>query len=51
MENVSGSPEGARFNGNALEPDRLEPIRPGDSIEIGSVTIRVGEFEQLRPET
>ena len=50
MENVSGRADGARLNGSALAPDTIEPIRPGDRIEAGTVTIEVGEFEQLRPE-
>jgi pSer/pThr/pTyr-binding forkhead associated (FHA) protein len=50
VENVSGRADGARLNGTMLAPDTIEPIRPGDRIESGTVTIEVGEFEQLRPE-
>ena len=50
VENVSGRPDGVRLNGSVLAPDTIEPIRPGDRIEAGTVTIDVGEFEQLRPE-
>ncbi len=50
VENVSGNASGTRLNGVELERDRIEPIRPGDNIEMGSVSVDVGEYEQLRPE-
>ncbi|MHC5055630.1 MAG: hypothetical protein ACYTKD_13050 [Planctomycetota bacterium] len=50
VENISGRREGASLNWSELEPDSLEPLGPGDTIRAGGVEIRVGEFEQLRPE-
>ena len=50
VENISGRAEGTRLNGSPLDAGTLAPIWPGDRIEAGDAEIRVGDFEQLRPE-
>ncbi len=42
-----GSREGTAINGRRLEPNQPEPLRPGDRIGIGEVTVEVGDFRDL----